>query len=93
MIVFNQISFIALGANEQTHKKAKQAIVKFQTPCKGKISSWVTFEDENGIGVVNGLHKEYLQADFISKDILATLHTSYKLELEILNPLLTITIE
>lgn len=93
MIIFNNLSFIALGANEQTHKKAKQCVVKFQTPTKGKVTSWVTFEDENGNEVINGLYKEYLQADFAGKDILATLHISYKSELEVLNPSLIITIE
>ena len=93
MIVFNINSFLALDTNEQTTRKVKQGVVKFQTPSKGKISSWVTFEDENGNEVTNGLHREYLQDDFIGKDILATLHTDYKSELETLNPSLIITIE
>lgn len=93
MITFNQISFIALGANEQTPKKVKQGVVKYQTPSKGKVTSWITFEDESGNEVINGLHKEHLQDDFIGKDILSTLHISYKAELEVLNPSLTITIE
>lgn len=93
MLVINITSFVALSESEQTPKKIKQGVVKFQTPKKGVITSWITFEDENGNEVVNGLHKDYLQDDFSGKDILATLHTSYKSELEILNPSLTIIIE
>lgn len=93
MITLQIPSFVALGADEQTHKKVKQGVIKFQTPEKGKLLSWATFEDENGNEVTNGLHKEHLQDDFIGKDILATLHSDYKDELEVLNPSLTITIE
>jgi len=93
MITLQTPSFVALGADEQTPKKVKQGVIKFQTPSKGKILSWVTFEDENGNEVVNGLHKEHLQDDFIGQDILSKLHSDYKSELEISNPSLTITIE
>lgn len=93
MLVINTLSFVTLSESEQTPKKVKQGVVKFQTPSKGKVTSWVTFEDENGNEVVNALHKDYLQDDFTGKDILATLHTSYKDELEVLNSSLTITIE
>lgn len=93
MILLETPSYLLLDSETQTPKKVKQGIVKFQTPTKGKVTSWVTFEDENGNEVVNGLQQEHLQDDFIGKDILATLHTDYKLELEVLNPSLTITIE
>lgn len=93
MIIINNSAFIILGNDSATPKKVKQGVVKFQTPTKGKVTSWVIFEDENGNEVINGLHKEHLQDDFIGKDILATLHLSYKSELEVLNPSLTITIE
>lgn len=93
MIVINILTYLALGANEQTPKKVKQGVVKYQTPSKGKLNSWITFEDENGNEVTNGLHKEHLQDDFTGKDILAKLHSDYKSELEVLNPSLTITIE
>ncbi len=93
MIVINNLAFIILGNDSATPNKVKQGVIKFQTPTKGKVSSWVTFEDENGNEVANGLHKEHLQDDFIGKDILATLHSNYKSELEVLNPSLTITIE
>lgn len=93
MILLQTPSFVVLGTDEQTPKKVKQGIVKYQTPTKGKVTSWITFEDENGNEVANGLHKEHLQDDFLSKDILATLHANYKSELEVLNPSLTITIE
>lgn len=93
MLIINTLSFVALSESEQTTKKAKQGVIKFQTPAKGKITSWVTFEDENGNEITNGLHREHLQDGFIGKDILSTLHTLYKSDLEILNPSLTITIE
>lgn len=93
MIILQTPSFVALGADEQTQKKVKQGVVKYQTPNKGKVTSWITFEDENGNEITNGLHKEHLQNDFLGKDILATLHANYKSELEVLNPSLTITIE
>lgn len=93
MLILNMLSFVSLSESEQTHKKVKQGVVKYQTPSKGKVTSWITFEDENGNEVVNGLHKEHLQNDFLGKDILATLHANYKSELEVLNPSLTITIE
>lgn len=93
MITLQTPSYLLLDSETQTPKKVKQGIVKFQTPTKGKVTSWVTFEDENGNEVINGLHKEHLQDDFIGKDILSTLHLSYKSELEVLNPSLIITIE
>lgn len=93
MIIINNSAFIILGNDSATPKKVKQGVAKFQTPSKGKVLSWVTFEDKNGNEVANGLHKEHLQDDFIGKDILATLHINYKLELETLNPSLTFTIE
>ncbi len=93
MIVINNSAFITLGVDSATPKKVKQGVIKFQTPSKGKLLSWVTFEDENGNEVTNGLNREHLQDGFIGKDILATLHTDYKSELEVLNPSLTFTIE
>ena len=92
MIVLENPTFVLLGEEQMTSKKVKQGVVKFQTPSKSKLTSWVTFEDENGNEITNGLHREHLQDDFIGKDILATLHSDYKSELEVLNPSLTITI-
>jgi len=59
MIVINNLAFIILGDDSATPKKVKQGVIKFQTPTKGKVSSWVTFEDENGNEVANGLHREH----------------------------------
>lgn len=93
MLVINTLSFVALSESEQTPKKVKQGVVKFHTPIKGVIASWVTFEDENGNEVINALSKSYAHDFFNGKDILATLQFEYKSELEKLNPSLTITIE
>ena len=100
MITLTENSFVVLSSETQTPTKAKRAIVMYHTPSKGKLTAWLSFEKsivedevERFEEVCNGLQKEHLQDDFIGKDILTTLHTLYKSELEVLNPLLTITIE
>jgi hypothetical protein len=95
MITVNQPSFLVLGENEQTPKKVKQGVIKFQTPIKGKITSWITFEDETGNEVTNVFITEYNNDYFVGEklDILLTLHTNFKTILEELNPNLTFTIK
>jgi hypothetical protein len=95
MIIISEQSFVILGEDLQTPKKVKQGVVKFTTPLIGKVSGWVTFEDELGAEITNGLVTEYDQSYFTGEkvDILLTLHTEFKAALETLNPSLTFTIE
>lgn len=95
MIVINEKAFVLLGEDQMTGKKVKQGVVKYSTPSIGKVTGWVTFEDETGSEVTNGLVTEYNQDYFTGEklDILLTLHTDFKSVLETLNPDLTFTIE
>ena len=83
-----------LGEDQMTGKKVKQGVVKYSTPSIGKVTGWVTFEDETGSEVTNGLVTEYEQWYFVGEkvDILLTLHADFKTVLETLNPELTFTI-
>lgn len=94
MIIISEKSFVLLGEDQMTGKKVKQGVVKYSTPSIGKVTGWVTFEDETGSEVTNGLITEYEQSYFVGEkvDILLTLHADFKAVLETLNPELTFTI-
>ena len=55
MIIVSEKSFVTLSEDLQTPKKVKQGVVKFTTPALGKVSGWLTFEDESGAEVTNCL--------------------------------------
>lgn len=95
MIIISEKSFVTLSEDLQTPKKVKQGVVKFTTPALGKISGWLTLEDESGAEVANCLVTEYEHSYFVGEklDILLTLHADFKAALEALNPSLTFTIE
>ena len=95
MIIISEQSFVILGEDLQTPKKVKQGVVKFTTPSIGKVTGWVTFEDESGTEVINGLVTEYEQSYFTGEkvDILVTLSEEFLVILSSLNPTLTITVE
>jgi hypothetical protein len=95
MIIISEKSFVLLGEDQMTGKKVKQGIVKFTTPSIGKVTGWVTFEDESGVEVTNGLVTEYEQSYFTGEkvDILTTLSEEFLIVLSGLNPTLTITVE
>ena len=95
MIIISEQSFVILGEDLQTPKKVKQGVVKFTTPSIGKVTGWVTFEDESGAEVTNGLITEYEQSYFTGEkvDILTTLSEDFLILLSTLNPNLTITVE
>ncbi len=94
MIVLNTESFVVLGEDSITPKKAIKGIVKFSTPNKGEVMGWVTFVDENGHEVANGLITNYSQDYFVGEkvDILTTLTNEFVAILENLNPSITFDI-
>lgn len=108
MIVLQTPSFVALGADEQTTKKAARLIVLYHTPDKGKVTAWARVERQTNAGeldgegnpatpvyteLTNALHKEYTQDEFVGKDILATIQADFLATLQTLNPTINFIIE
>jgi hypothetical protein len=91
MIVINTESFIVLGEDSMTPKKAIKGIVKFQTPTKGEVMGWVTLLDSTDSEVANALITNYSQDYFVGEkvNILETLTNEFVAILENLNPSIT----